>query len=199
MAKFLAEQYLRYFWTTMKVPTTSVRIFNVYGPRETHKLKAASMIFQLYAQMKGGRRPRVFKSGEQKRDFVYVKDVVAETIAGLGAPKTGVYNAGSGKARSFNDIIAILNRELGTDLEPDYFDNPYAFYQSYTQADMSRAQRDLKFSPQFTLELGIADYVRELRGQGAGGKGQGSGGKGQGDPAPKLIGKPPKRESVPSF
>ncbi|MBV9462685.1 MAG: ADP-glyceromanno-heptose 6-epimerase [Verrucomicrobiae bacterium] len=139
-----------------------LKYFNVYGPREKHKAAAASMIYQLYLQMKAGKRPRVFKFGEQRRDFVYVKDVVNQTIAAAEAPKSGIYNAGSGFARSFNDIIAILNRELRTKYSPDYFDNPYSFYQEHTEADMSRAKRELKFVPHFTLELGIADYVREL-------------------------------------
>ena len=168
-SKMVLDNLTRFYGTgagALKI--VGLRYFNVYGPREKHKLKAASMIFQLCEQMKGGRRPRVFRHGEQKRDFVYVKDVVAETIAALGASKTGVYNAGSGTARSFNDIISILNQSLGTDLEPDYFDNPYAFYQSYTQADMTRAKRDLNFSSKYTLELGIADYVKELKGLGSG-------------------------------
>jgi ADP-L-glycero-D-manno-heptose 6-epimerase len=66
-----------------------LRYFNVYGPREAHKRHMASMIYQLYLQMKAGKRPRIFKNGEQKRDFVYVKDVVDATLASLGAPVSG--------------------------------------------------------------------------------------------------------------
>lgn len=95
-----------------------IRYFNVYGPHEAHKSAAASMIFQLYRQMKSGKRPRIFKFGEQKRDFVYVKDVVKMTIAALNAPKSGVYNCGSGQAFSFNEVIGELNRNLGSKLEP---------------------------------------------------------------------------------
>src|SRR4051812_8495232 len=69
----LAREYARQT-TAWKI--VGVRYFNVYGPREKHKKAAASMIYQLYLQMKAGKRPRVFKAGEQKRDFVYVKDVV---------------------------------------------------------------------------------------------------------------------------
>jgi ADP-L-glycero-D-manno-heptose 6-epimerase len=136
-----------------------VRYFNVYGPGEGHKGAAASMIYQLWQQMKAGRRPRVFKMGEQKRDFVYVKDAVEGTLLALRAPG-GVYNIGSGQARSFNDIIACLNRALGTSLEPDYFDNPYPFYQPFTEADLTLARKRLRFRPRWPLEQGIADYVR---------------------------------------
>ena len=139
-----------------------LRYFNVYGPRETHKKAAASMIYQLYLQMKAGKRPRVFKHGEQRRDFVYVKDVVRMTISALQAPKSGIYNCGSGVAFSFNEMIEALNRSLNTKLEPDYFENPYSFYQPHTEADLTAAKNDLKYEPEFPPAKGIADYVKLL-------------------------------------
>jgi len=158
----LAREYAR------KNPAWKIvglRYFNVYGPRETHKKAAASMIYQLYLQMKSGKRPRVFKHGEQKRDFVYVKDVVRMTIAALQAPKSGVYNCGSGIAFSFNEVIAELNRSLGTKLEPEYIENPYSFYQPHTEADMTAAKNDLRYEPEFPPANGIADYVSRLEGR----------------------------------
>jgi ADP-L-glycero-D-manno-heptose 6-epimerase len=143
-----------------------LRYFNVYGPREPHKKAAASMIYQLYLQMKAGRRPRVFASGEQKRDFVYVKDVVALTMHALTAPKSNIYNCGSGVAVSFNEVIEELNKSLGTNLTPEYIDNPYAsFYQPHTQADMTLARQELRFEPQYPPSLGIPDYVAALEGR----------------------------------
>ena len=140
-----------------------MRYFNVYGPRETHKKAAASMIYQLYAQMKTGKRPRVFRAGEHKRDFVYVKDVVALTIKALSAPRSTVYNSGSGQPVSFNEVIAELNRNLKTNLAPDYFMNPYSsFYQPHTEADMSLAKAELNHEPQFPPARGIADYLAAL-------------------------------------
>jgi len=139
-----------------------LRYFNVYGPREAHKKAAASMIYQLYLQMKAGRRPRVFRAGEHKRDFVYVKDVVAATIAAATAPRSGIYNCGCGQPFSFNEVIAELNRALGTSLQPEYFDNPYSFYQPHTEADMTKARTELSFSPQYPPARGIADYVALL-------------------------------------
>jgi ADP-L-glycero-D-manno-heptose 6-epimerase len=142
-----------------------VRYFNVYGPREAHKKAAASMIYQLYLQMKAGRRPRVFRAGEQKRDFVYVKDVVACTVSAAAGPRGGVFNCGSGQATSFNDIIAELNKNLKTQLEPEYFDNPYGFYQPHTEADLTLSRRELKYEPKYGLPTGIAEYVAFLEGQ----------------------------------
>ena len=140
-----------------------LRYFNVYGIGEAHKGKFASMIYQLYKQMKDGKRPRLFKWGEQKRDFVYIKDVVDATILAKEAPSSTVYNVGSGKARSFNEVVAILNKELGTNLEPDYFDCPYDFYQVFTEADMSKIKKELGFVPKYSLERGIREYVSLLQ------------------------------------
>ena len=141
---------------------TGVRYFNVYGPREAHKGKVASMIFQLYLQMKAGKRPRVFTPGQQKRDFVHVDDAVRATILAAEKGKDAVYNVGSGAARSFNDVISALNAALRTSLKPDYFENPYAFYQDFTEADLSRSKEDLGYQPSFDLVRGISDYVRRL-------------------------------------
>lgn len=145
---------------------SGVRYFNVYGPHEAHKGRMASMIYQLYLQMKSGQRPRVFRNGQHLRDFVYVDDVVNGTILAASA-KSGLYNLGSGVARSFNDIIRILNECLGTSLEPEYIDNPFEeFYQNHTQADLSESTEHLEYVPGFSLEQGIKAYVNWLTAQG---------------------------------
>jgi ADP-L-glycero-D-manno-heptose 6-epimerase len=138
------------------------RYFNVYGPREAHKGVPASMVLHLSRQMKEGKRPRIFKYGEQQRDFVYVKDIVAGTLLGLEAKESGIYNLGSGQARSFNELIAVLNQSLGTNFEPEYFDNPHAHYQNHTEADLTEVRKSLGYEPQYSLEAGVADYMRWL-------------------------------------
>ena len=121
-----------------------LRYFNVYGPRETHKGRPASMVYHLWKQMTVGKRPRLFKYGEQKRDQIYVKDVVTANILALDAP-SGVYNIGTGSTVTFDHIVEVLNRVLGTNLQPDYFDMPYdkKTYQVNTQADTTKAQKYL--------------------------------------------------------
>jgi ADP-L-glycero-D-manno-heptose 6-epimerase len=136
-----------------------LRYFNVYGPREAHKGAASSMILQLAQQIRRGQPPRIFKHGEQIRDFVYVKDIVNCTILAAKARTSGIYNAGSGVPRSFNDIIANLNRVLNTQWQPEYIDNPHAHYQPHTEADLTLTTRALRYTPKFTLEKGIDDYA----------------------------------------
>jgi len=139
-----------------------LRYFNVYGPREAHKGVPASMVYHLSRQMKAGQRPRIFKHGEQKRDFVYVKDVVEGSIRALDAQGSGIYNLGSGQARSFNELVDVLNKCLGTNLQPDYIDNPHAHYQNFTQADLTNARCALGYEPRFPLEDGVQDYMKWL-------------------------------------
>jgi ADP-L-glycero-D-manno-heptose 6-epimerase len=139
-----------------------LRYFNVYGPREAHKGVPASMVYHLSQQMKAGKRPRIFKHGEQKRDFVYVKDVVDGTIRALDAQTSGIYNLGSGQARSFNELVDVLNKCLSTNFQPEYFDNPHAHYQNFTQADLTSSRRSLGYEPKFPLEDGVRDYMRWL-------------------------------------
>src|ERR1700757_2770948 len=139
-----------------------LRYFNVYGPCEAHKGVPASMVYHLAQQMKAGKRPRIFKHGEQKRDFVYVKDIVEGTILGLEAKQSGIYNLGSAQARSFNELIDVLNKCLGTKFQPDYIENPHAHYQNFTEADLEKVRSALGYQPQFSLERGVADYVSWL-------------------------------------
>lgn len=164
-SKYIMDNIAKDFSEKTGLKTVGVRYFNVYGPGEAHKGKFASMIYQLYLQMKSGKRPRIFKWGEQKRDFVYVKDAVEATILAKEAPKSTVYNIGSGEARSFNEVITLLNKALGTDFEPEYFDCPYDFYQEYTQADMTKIKKELGFVPKYNLEKGITEYVSILEGK----------------------------------
>lgn len=158
-SKWVLENLARQYEGRLKL--VGVRYFNVFGPRETFKDKAASMIYQLYQQMAAGKRPRVFKFGEQRRDFIYVKDVVEATIKALDAKKNTVLNVGTGESSSFNDLVDALNEALGTSLEPDYFDNPYDFYQNFTQADMSHTEKMTGFKRKYSTREGIIDYVRQ--------------------------------------
>ncbi|MFH1858582.1 MAG: ADP-glyceromanno-heptose 6-epimerase [Candidatus Omnitrophota bacterium] len=147
-----------------KVPAlVGLRYFNVFGPNEMYKGHAASMIHQLARQMRSGKRPRIFKYGEQKRDFVYVKDVLRANLLAYASGKSGIVNVGTGKATSFNDVVRILNEALGTSNAPDYFDNPYAFYQDHTEADLSLAEALIGYRPQYTTEEGIRDYLADTR------------------------------------
>jgi ADP-L-glycero-D-manno-heptose 6-epimerase len=141
-----------------------LRYFNVFGPREAHKGRPASMVYHLYHQMKAGKRPRIFNWGEQIRDFIYVKDVVAANLKALNAP-SGVYNVATGVGTSFNVLVEVLNQVMGTQLEPDYFPMPYDpnTYQSNTQGEVTQAKNKLGFVAQWELKKAIQDYLEWLQ------------------------------------
>jgi ADP-L-glycero-D-manno-heptose 6-epimerase len=149
-----------------EISIVGLRYFNVYGPREVYKGKTSSMILQLglqiLAHQKTGKKPRLFKWGEQKRDFVYIEDVVQANVLGAVSKKSGIFNVGSAKARMFNEVLGILHQELDIFTEIEYFDNPYSFYQNHTQADISSTNEILGYQPRFELEDGIKKYVPEI-------------------------------------
>lgn len=146
-----------------KMDVVGLRYFNVFGPRERFKAKAASMIWQLHLQMRAGKRPRIFESGEQYRDHIYVKDVVLANLLAAERKVRGVYNVCTGRKTTFNEIISFLNAAMGTSLSPDYFKNPYSFYQNETLGDPGNAVRDFKFSAVYTVQKGIEDYLGRSR------------------------------------
>ncbi len=149
-----------------KMHIVGLRYFNVFGPREAHKGRPASMIYHLSNQIKEGKRPRIFKHGEQKRDHIYIKDAVEATLQAVNAKKSGIYNVGTGIGTSFNELVKILNEVLGVDLEPEYFEMNYdtKTYQHNTQSDTSNAEKFLGFKSKWELKDGIKDYMVFLNG-----------------------------------
>jgi ADP-L-glycero-D-manno-heptose 6-epimerase len=157
-SKLQMERLARAYQSKLKHPIVGLRYSNVYGPGEAHKGKFASMIHQLARQMRAGQRPRVFEFGEQKRDFVYIGDVVQANLKAMTSKTPGHFNAGAGASWSFNQVIEELNRALGTTLEPEYFKNPYSFTQDWTQTDLSESERAFGYKPEYDLRRGIGAY-----------------------------------------
>jgi ADP-L-glycero-D-manno-heptose 6-epimerase len=153
----LAMQFAR---ENPSVSVVGLRYCNVYGPRENHKGTRASMIFQMAQQMQKG-NPRLFKHGEQKRDYIYVDDVVRANLLAAQSKQSFIVNCGSGSAVSFNELLHRLNQVLRLDRRAEYIDNPYADrYQSHTECDMTLAKNKLGFEPQVDLRQGLEDYLR---------------------------------------
>lgn len=157
-SKVCMERLAGQYASKVAHPIVGLRYSNVYGPGEAHKGKLASMIHQLAKGMRAGTRPRIFRAGHQKRDFVYIDDVVAANKSALTAKQPGNFNAGRGKSWSFNDVVAELNRALKTDLEVEYFDNPYGFTQDWTETDQSMAKSAIGYEPKIDLREGIEAY-----------------------------------------
>jgi ADP-L-glycero-D-manno-heptose 6-epimerase len=153
-----------------------LKFFNVYGPNEYHKGEMMSLVAKRFADAEAGRPVRLFKShrtgigdGEQKRDFIYVEDAVSVVSWLLETPSvSGIFNVGTGKARSFRDLITAMFTAMGREPMIEYIDMPASIrgsYQYFTQAEMENLRR-AGFNAAFgTLEEGVARYVRSYLGR----------------------------------
>ncbi len=147
-----------------------LKFFNVFGPNEYHKGEMMSLVAKRFDEAKEGRPVRLFKShragiadGDQKRDFIYVDDAVAVVRWLLDTPTvSGIFNVGTGHARSFRDLVSAMFRALGRDPDIEYVDMPAAIreqYQYFTQANVENLRRagyNAGFTP---LERAVERYV----------------------------------------
>jgi len=165
-SKLMMDQVAMKYSKKYYLNIIGLRYFNVYGRNEYFKGKTSSMILQFGLQILNGSAPKLFEGSDKIfRDFVYIEDIIqANIIAMANNYESGIYNVGTGKARSFQDIADILQRELNVNLGNIYIPNPYVDqYQFYTEADISETSMRLKYKPNYSLEKGIADYVPEIR------------------------------------
>jgi len=138
--------------------TIGLRFCNVYGRGESKKGRNATMIYQLAQQMLK-ENPKIFKYGEQKRDYIYIKDIVNALIKSSYAKESCIVNCGAGQATTYNDLVNLLNSVLKTSRKPEYIQNPYlGKYQNHTECDMTLAKEKIGFVPKFDIESGIKDY-----------------------------------------
>ena len=168
ISKLDFDNHVREVAASSESVIAGLRYFNVYGPRESHKGKMASMVYQLYRQLRSSGRAHLFTGtdgyadGEQRRDFVFVGDVVRVNLAfAEGTIRSGIFNVGTGQSRSFNDVANAIVERIGTGaIEYVPFpENLSGRYQSFTQADLS-GLRDAGYSENFSsLEDGIAKSV----------------------------------------
>nr|MDA8390120.1 NAD-dependent epimerase/dehydratase family protein [Gammaproteobacteria bacterium] len=172
--------------TPMRSQVVGFRYFNVYGPREQHKGRMASVAFHFFNQYRETGQVRLFEgcdgygNGEQRRDFVSVEDVVKINLYFLDHPeKSGIFNVGTGRAQSFNDVATATVNALRTrEGHPPsdtaalqkagiigYVPFPPALvgkYQSFTQADITALRRAGYGAPLYTVEEGVSRYVARL-------------------------------------
>ena len=170
-SKLLFDRYARRMMQSTASQIAGLRYFNVYGPGEQHKGAMASVIFQLHRQLLESGTVKLFKGsggyadGEQRRDFVHIDDVVDVNLWFMNNHRArGIFNVGTGRSRSFNDIARqLIDRHArGTVQYVDFPEDLPAAYQSFTEADIS-ALREAGYHKPFTgLELGIRKYLEDM-------------------------------------
>ena len=185
-SKFLFDQYVRRNWQSLTAQVVGFRYFNVYGPREQHKGRMASVSYHLFNQYMAEGKVRLFEgsggyaNGEQRRDFVSVEDVVKVNLHFLDHPEqSGIFNVGAGRAQTFNDVaLATVNACRAAQQQPplslaqmveqgilEYIEFPAALkgkYQNFTQADISGLRAAGYDAPLLSVEEGCARYVTHL-------------------------------------
>jgi ADP-L-glycero-D-manno-heptose 6-epimerase len=185
-SKFLFDQYVRRMLAERTAQVAGFRYFNVYGPREQHKGAMASVAFHLFHQYRSGARVKLFEgsdgygAGEQRRDFVFVDDVVKVNLDFLDHPgRSGIFNVGTGNAETFNEVaLATVNSCRASNGEPpltlpelvqqgaiEYIPFPPKLvgkYQNFTQADLTALRAAGYQAPMMTVAQGVARYVESL-------------------------------------
>lgn len=167
-SKFQFDQYVRRFRTHAKQQIVGFRYFNVYGPREQHKGTMSSTAFHFHNQISDKGVAKLFSGtngyddGEQRRDFVYIDDVIDVNLWFLDNPdKSGIFNLGTGKSQAFNDMAKAVIKwhEMGDITYIPFPEHLKGAYQSFTEADIS-ALREIGYSKSFyNVEQGVRRYL----------------------------------------
>ena len=154
----IAVERLGELYTVMYgFPVASLRFFSIYGPGEESKGRFANPVSQFIWSARKFERPVVYGDGQQTRDLVHVDDVLDALLKAPG--KSGVYNVGTGKSHTMNDILRMIGECMGTEIEPVYRPVPFKNYVHDTLADTLKASRELGFSAKIQPEEGIRGLV----------------------------------------
>ncbi len=159
-SKLARERYAEYFSNHYDMDLAGMRFFSVYqgyGGAEDHKEEYANIIAQFADDIAHGRSPELYGDGTQTRDFTHVDDVVRALELAAEHELDGVYNVGTSERYEFNTVVELINDELGTDVDPEYVDNPIPadVYVSHTCADPSKIHDATGWEPQIEFRDGI--------------------------------------------
>ncbi len=158
-ARLYAERLTELYSKIFGLKGVCLRFFSVYGPGERSKGRYANLVSQFVWDLEGGRNPVIYGDGSQTRDFVFVRDVVDACVLAAESDKSGVYNVGTGASYSINEMLEKVMAQVGKRLEPVHVDIPVSNYVMHTQADTSKAKRELGFSARYTLDEGLAQTL----------------------------------------
>lgn len=158
-ARYFVERLAKLYSEFYGVTAVGIRFFSVYGPEERRKGTYANVVTQFMDLIKAGKSPEIYGDGKQTRDFVYIDDVLDALLLASKYKKTDIFNVGTGVEHSFNDVMNILNKQLGTNVQAAYKTNPLKNYVGTTLADTTKAQQVLGFKAKHSLEEGIKRHI----------------------------------------
>jgi len=157
-SKLARERYAEYFHHHYDVRTAGLRFFSVYqgfGGAEEHKGEFANTVAQFTDKIAAGESPELFGDGTQTRDFTHVDDIVRGIELAADHRLQGIYNLGTGESYSFNEMVDMINEALGTDVEPEYIENPLDVYVHDTKADCTKIREATGWEPRISFEEGV--------------------------------------------
>jgi UDP-glucose 4-epimerase len=157
VTKLAGEYYCRVFLEAFGLPTACLRLFNIYGPRQDPTSQYAAVIPIFLHAVLAGKPPVIFGSGQQTRDFLFVKDAVAAAVLAAESDATGIYNIGSGKTVTINELAGIILKIIGKDIEPVHQDIRAGDIE-HSRADINRAS-SFGFRPEYSLEEGLKETL----------------------------------------
>jgi UDP-glucose 4-epimerase len=163
VAKLTGEHYCAAFSRVYGLETVRLRYFNVFGPKQSPDSPYAAVIPKFIREMQAGQSPRIQGDGEQSRDFTYVANVVQANLLAAEAPNVSgrVYNIACGQRITLLELVAKINSLLGTKVAPIH-EEPRPGDVRHSQADISRAEADLGYTPRINLEWGLRCCVEGM-------------------------------------
>jgi UDP-glucose 4-epimerase len=165
-AKLAGEQYMQAFAASFGIETVSLRFFNIFGPRQRADSPYSGVIAIFTGLMTAGKTPIIFGDGLQSRDFTYVSDVVQALTKAAKVPNISgnIYNVGAGRSVTLLDLVAALNRLLGTNITPKHAAERAGDIR-HSRADISRTRKELGYEPSVSFEYGLRETLNWYREQ----------------------------------
>lgn len=158
-ARLCIERIAKLYNVLNGIKSVGLRFFSVYGPHEEAKGKYANIVSQFLWEMEKGKSPIIYGDGTQRRDFVFVKDIVKACLLLMNSEfECDVFNIGTGNSYSFNDVVDILNNKLNSNIKPTYIEMPVKNYVDHTLADTKKI-KNLGYKSEYSLEKGIDEII----------------------------------------
>jgi UDP-glucose 4-epimerase len=157
VAKLAAEEYCQVFQSVYRLPTVSLRFFNIYGPGQDVDAAYAAAIPRFIKLAKAGQSLEIYGDGKATRDYVYIKDAASAFILAAESDASGIYNIGGGKSVTVNELVKLINKLTGNKAAPVY-SPPRPGDILHSRGDISKA-KSFGYRPKYTLEAGLKEMI----------------------------------------
>lgn len=162
VSKLAGEEYCQLYKRLFGLESVCLRYFNVYGPRQNPRSQYAAAVPKFIELILQGKQPTIFGDGKQTRDFIFVKDVARANIQAMESKAGGIFNIGSGRKTTVNELAEKIARLAGKSIKP-FYAPPRSGDIRNSLADMRKAKKRLGFEPEFSLDNGLKETIEWFR------------------------------------